>query len=190
MLNPNPSKSTPEVAQAAVRTEAEVSLRGLFEGLESNLLRYAFSLTGRREVAEEIVQEVFLQLHTHWKDVQSPRAWLFRSVRNRAFHYLRQSKREILHSDDQPGGSPAGSSDRDPEEAMMQLETAETVRGLLAALPAADRELVALKYFEGLKYREISERTGLTITNVGYRLHKIMHQLAGALEPLGIDKVS
>ena len=50
--------------------------------------------------------------------------------------------------------------------------------------------LVTLKYFEGLKYREISVETGLSISNVGYRLHHILRELAGKLRPLGIDEKS
>jgi RNA polymerase sigma-70 factor (ECF subfamily) len=47
-----------------------------------------------------------------------------------------------------------------------------------------DQQLVRLKYFEGLKYREISERTGLTVSNVGFRLHTIMQTLAKGLQPM------
>ena len=60
------------------------------------MLRYAFSLIRRRAVAEEIVQEVFLQLHVRWKDVDSPRAWLYRSVRNKVFNYMRDNRRETV----------------------------------------------------------------------------------------------
>ncbi|MEO8270315.1 MAG: sigma factor, partial [Aureliella sp.] len=64
-----------------------LTLRTLFESEETPLLRYAFSLVGRRAVAEEIVQEVFLLLHEHWDDVDCPQAWLMRSVRNKAYNH-------------------------------------------------------------------------------------------------------
>ncbi len=44
-----------------------------------------------------------------------------------------------------------------------------------------------MKYFEELKYAEISERTGLSIGNVGYRLHHILKRLADKLRKLGIE---
>ena len=47
-----------------------------------------------------------------------------------------------------------------------------------------------LKYFEGLKYREIADQTGLSISNVGYRLHHILKELADQLRPLGFDTIS
>ena len=73
-------KSTPRANSPSVESENHLALRTLFESEESHLLRYAFYLTGRRAVAEEIVQEVFLDLYKKWAKVDTPRAWLFRSV--------------------------------------------------------------------------------------------------------------
>jgi RNA polymerase sigma-70 factor (ECF subfamily) len=161
----------------------------LFEAEETPLLRYAFSLIGRRAVAEEIVQEVFLQLHTHWDDVDSPRAWLFRSVRNRAFNYIRDNRREILSSDGRETQSP-NAEDETPEALLLRMEAAGTLRQIVEELDEVDRQLVKLKYFENLKYRDISAQTGLTISNVGYRLHHILKELAEKLRQLGIDGMS
>ena len=146
--------------------EGRLTLRNWFDSEESNLLRFAFSITGRRAVAEEIVQEVFLQLHTRWAEVSEPRAWLFRSVRNQAFHYLRKCRHETLGSDED-GTQIVTSLEETPDELIVRLETVAQLRQLVSRLPEKDRRLVQLKYYEGLKYRDISQRTGLTISNVG-----------------------
>ncbi|MEQ1831223.1 MAG: RNA polymerase sigma factor, partial [Pirellula sp.] len=182
-------KSTPEVNLTEVPEAGSLTLRTLFDSEESNLLRFAFSLTGRRAVAEEIVQEVFLQLHAKWMEVNEPRAWLFRSVRNRAYHYLRKSRRETLHSD-QDLMLLADTSDETPDELIARMETVGELRQLLSQLPEKDRRLVQLKYYEGLKYRDISQRTGLTISNVGYRLHQVLKKLAAGLLPRGVEDES
>ena len=78
------------------------------------------------------------------------------------------------------------------------ITTAESVanratgalRKILAELEETDRQLVMLKYFDGLKYRDISAQTGLSVSNVGYRLHHILKDLAARLRPLGIDEIS
>ena len=75
---------------------AQLSLEEVFLAEESPLLRYAFGLLGRRELAEEVVQDAFLKLHEHWDEVEIPRAWLFRCVRNFSFNILRKNKRETL----------------------------------------------------------------------------------------------
>lgn len=182
-------KSTEEVNRTDQPESGEPTLRTLFDSEESNLLRFAFSLTGRRAVAEEIVQEVFLQLHSKWAEVNEPRAWLFRSVRNRAFHYLRKSRRETLATDDDSTQTQSSLSET-PDELVARMETVAELRQLVSKLPEKDRRLVHLKYFEDLKYRDISQRTGLTISNVGYRLHQVIKKLAESLLPKGVEEES
>ena len=58
---------------------------------------------------------------------------------------------------------------------------------MVEELNETDRQLVKLKYYEDLKYRDISEKTGLSVSNVGYRLHHILKELASKLRSLGID---
>lgn len=175
--------------QAESQGARKLTLRTLFDAEEAPLLRYAFSLTGRRVIAEEIVQEVFLQLHAHWGEVDSPRAWLFRSVRNGAYNHNRNYKREILTSDSREDASPNGEGET-PGDLLLQMETTGTLQLIVEELDEADRQLVQLKYFENLKYRDISEQTGLSISNVGYRLHHILKGLAEKLRQLGIDGLS
>lgn len=160
------------------------SLLDLFESEETPLLRYAFSLVGRRAVAEDIVQEVFLQLHAHWDTVEKPVAWLYRSVRNRSFNHHRDHRREFGGEDFDR--SPDGEAEA-PADLLSRMEAAGFLRLLLAELEEADRDLIRLKYFEDRKYKEISEMTGLSVGNVGYRLHHLLKQLAEKLRHLGID---
>ncbi len=182
-------KTTPQAKRTEPPDEGLPSLRTLFESEESNLLRFAYSLTGRRAVAEEIVQEIFLQLHARWHEVQEPRAWLFRSVRNEAFNYLRKSRRETAgHGEEQVQFM--SSDEKTPEQLMAHMETVAELRQLVSELPEKDRKLLQLKYYEGLKYRDISERTGLTISNVGFRLHQVLKKLAESLLHSGIEDKS
>ncbi len=176
-------KSTPQALEADERSAEVQSVRALFDREESNLLRYAFALTGRRVVAEEIVQDVFLQAHAKWDEIEAPTAWVFRCVRNRALNHLRKSKREILQRDETMETTQITDDEDGPSALLARMESADRLRELLDTLCPQDLRLVKLKYFEGLKYREISEQTGLSISNVGFRLHTILKQLASGLEP-------
>jgi RNA polymerase sigma-70 factor (ECF subfamily) len=100
---------------------------------------------------------------------------------------LRKTKREVLQSDDEQAAQRVEDKDQPPDVVLEHMETTTTLKGLLEKLSETDQQLVRLKYFEGLKYREISERTGLTVSNVGYRLHQIMQTLANGLQPKGRD---
>jgi RNA polymerase sigma-70 factor (ECF subfamily) len=163
--------------------EDKPTLPEVFAAEESPLLRYAYGLVGQRETAEDLVQDVFLKLHSHWEDVTNPRAWLFRSVRNLALNHLRDHQREssIESADD------FQSDTAEPDQALGKLEALGTLQLLVSELDPADRQLISLKYHENLKYDQISQRTGLSVGNVGYKLHHALKNLADALRHLGIE---
>jgi len=163
--------------------ESKPTLRQVFDAEESPLLRYAHGLVGQRETAEDLVQDAFLKLHAHWEQVTHPRAWLFRCTRNLALSYLREHRREIPMdaNHEWEGNTP------DPEHALGKLEAIGTLQLLVAELQEDDRTLITLKYQEGLKYDQISQRTGLSVSNVGYKLHHALKHLADSLRRLGVE---
>jgi RNA polymerase sigma factor (sigma-70 family) len=167
----------------ATTMEEKPTLRQVFDAEESPLRRYAHGLTGQRETAEDIVQDAFLRLHKHWHEVEQPRPWLFRCVRNLALNHLRDNKRNtsLDTSDEWQSDKP------DPEAALGKLETIGTLQLLISELPEPDRTLVSLKYLSGLRYDEIASQTNLTVSNVGYKLHHTLKSLAVSLRHLGIE---
>ena len=163
--------------------EDKPTLRQVFETEESPLLRYAHGLVGQRETAQDLVQEAFLKLHAHWENVANPRAWLFRSIRNLALNHLRDHRRETTSDSSHEWQSDSP----DPEQALGRLETIGTLQLLVSELDPADRTLITLKYHENLKYDQIAQRTGLSVGNVGYKLHHALKNLADSLRRLGIE---
>mgnify|MGYP002626127359 CR=1 FL=1 len=150
-----------------MKTE-KASLREVFEAEEGPLLRFACGMLGRREVAEDIVQDAFLKLHAHWDEVATPRAWLFRTVRNLALNHLRDHKREVSKDE-----TPEWSVEAAPGEELARMEAAGAVRMLIAEMPDDDRTLLLLKYDEELKY--------------GYTLHHLLKGLATSLRRMGVE---
>ena len=164
--------------------ETNTTLVALFEAEESRILGFATGLVGRRAVAEELVQETFVRLHQVWDQVENPRAWLYRSLRNLAANHLRDRKEETELDEERESGS---QEDVLPDEVLGRMEAVGTMQLLVAEMPQEDRNLIRLKYEEGLKYREISERTGISIGNVGFRLHHLLKSLAVGLRQAGIE---
>ena len=165
-----------------VKTPIKPNIETLFEIEESPLLRYAYSIVTRREVAEEIVQDAFLKLHKHWKDIETPRAWLYRAVRNLCLNHLRKHKRESLSEESDQEQSSADH----PDEELGRMEAIGTLRILIEELPPADRELIQLKYHEELSYGKIGDQLDLGTGNVGYKLHHLLKHLSQALQKSGI----
>ena len=177
-----PPFSAAVVSLPARMTPKPESIVAVFESEESGLLGYAIGLVGRRSVAEEIVQETFLRLHQVWSEVDNPRAWLYRSVRNLALNHLRDRKPESELKEDT-----ATAEETPPAEVLGRNEAIGMMRLLLAEMSEEDRNLIRLKYNDDLKYQDISQRTGLSVSNVGYRLHHVLKALADALRHAGIE---
>ena len=163
--------------------EEKPTLRQVFEAEESPLLRYAHGLLGQRESAEDIVQDAFVKLQAHWDEVSHPRAWLFRCTRNLALSHLRDHRRETPIAE----GQDFQDHGQEPAEKLGRLEALGTLQLLVAELHEDERKLISLKYHDGLKYDQISQRTGLSVGNVGYKLHHALKNLADSLRRLGVE---
>jgi len=163
--------------------EERRSLEEVFSDEESPLLRYAFGLLGRRELAEEVVQDAFLKLHQHWDEVEIPRAWLFRCVRNFSFNVLRKNKRETL---DESAGERESALER-PDHELGKLEAVGMIQMLVSEMEERDQAMVRMKYFQDLKYQEIADRLQMSVGNVGYRLHHLLKDLGERLGKAGIS---
>lgn len=162
-------------------------LAGLFERLEIPLLRYAYQLVKRTEVAQDLVQDAFLKLHANQSAVVEPKPWLYRTVHNLAMNYHRKENRVISLSDESQSGHPATESTPEPmpDEHISRIEAIGQMRLALAQLDAKKRELLRLKFEEELSYKEISTRTGLSVGNVGYQLHHLLKSLATEIQETG-----
>ena len=172
----------------------------LFRALESLLLAYALRFTRDRAVAEELVQESFLKLHSHYDSVLEPRRWLYRTVHNLALNHQRSAHRQVPLQ----GGGGAGGSEGEgsasaagpelsdprplPDEQIARWEGIGLVRLSLGTLDERSRQLVQLKFHEDLSYKEISARTGLTVGHVGYLLHHALKAMAVELARIGVVK--
>ena len=165
------------------------SIEQLFAALESPLLSYALRLLGERATAEDVVQEAFMRLHSQFEQVQEPRRWLYRTVHNLALNQRRQSGKIVpLERSDKGDEGNADASDPEPlpDEQIVRWEGIGLVRLSLAALDERSREVVRLKFDEDLSYKEISERTGLTVSHVGYLLHHALKTIAAELARTGL----
>ena len=98
--------------------------------------------------------------------------WLLAIARNVAVDHLR-SRREHAPLEDAEDVSAPGT----PEEESATASDAERLRALLARLPERERELVALKYGAGATNRAIAKLTGLSESNVGTIVHRVVQAL-------------
>ncbi len=174
---------------SAERSEGE-TIEELFAALESPLLSYALRLAGQLSVAEDLVQEAFMRLHEQFDAVREPRRWLYRTVHNLALNQRRKDSKIVAlpttTEDDAPNHAEPTDTQPLPDEQIARLEGIGLVRLSLETLDARSRELVKLKFNDGLSYKEISARMGLSVGNVGYLLHHALKAIGDELTRNGV----
>jgi RNA polymerase sigma-70 factor (ECF subfamily) len=154
--------------EAATSTEW---VRAALEEHEGPLLRYAAQITGDLDLARDVVQDTFLRLcHEDRARLDGHVAeWLFTVCRNRALDLRRKESR--MKPLDETELETCASREPSPAALAEQHERASLVLRLLEALPPNQREVLRLKFQNGLSYAEISRVTQLTVTNVGFLIH-------------------
>jgi len=184
-----PSMAVMRPEQASAEPPECDTIEELFAALESPLLGYALRLTADRAVAEDMVQEAFMRLQPQFEQVREPRRWLYRTVHNLALNHLRQANKIVpLKSAEEDSAPDSADPQPLPDEQIVRLEGIGLVRLSLETLDERSRELVRLKFNEELSYKEISARTGLSTSNVGYILHHALKSIADELAKNGIVK--
>ncbi|MDG1070069.1 MAG: RNA polymerase sigma factor [Akkermansiaceae bacterium] len=148
---------------------------------ESPLIGYAVGFFHDVEKARDVVQDTFIRLYQQdAKKIQHGlKTWLFTVCRNRALDVLRKEKRIVALVEDKLAQVPA--TRRDPSERADIQERVGQVHDALSRLSENQREVILLKFEQGLSYQEISEVTGLSTGNVGFLLHAGLKRLRSIL---------
>jgi RNA polymerase sigma-70 factor (ECF subfamily) len=165
---------------------APTSLETLFASHESALLQYAQRLVNDNETAQDVVQEAFMRLHADFETVRQPQAWLYRTVHNLALNHLRDNRKVVRLDGEAAAQMALPDTQPLPDEHIQRLEAIGQTRLCLEALDPRRRELLRLKFAEGLSYQQISARTALSVGNVGYLLHHALKDLAAGLKRAGV----
>lgn len=141
-------------------------------------------ILGDVQVAEDIVQEVFLRLWRNPDSYHTERGsfpnWLLSVTRNRSIDELRSRSRRLRH-EAAPFGSPEerpGVDERDDPALAAQVEDErDFVKQALAALPTEQRQAIELAYFRGLTQQEIAEQLRQPLGTVKTRIRLGMRKL-------------
>lgn len=145
---------------------------------ERGALRVALNLVGRREDAEDLVQEAFLRVFRNLErfDFQYEfSTWLYRIVTNQAIDWLR--RRRPAHSttareEDEPEIELPDTQAPSPSRGLELGEEAARVRECLSALAPHFQAVLVLREMEGLPCTEIANIVGATHVTVRWRLHR------------------
>jgi RNA polymerase sigma factor (sigma-70 family) len=156
------------------RPSAAGWIRSAVAQFERRLTLYATHLLGDVDRARDVVQETFLKLcaqdQNQLQQIEPHLAeWLFTVCRNAAMDVRRKDKHMSYLSDTRFDRSEGETPD--PADTVEQRDDASKVFRMLEFLSENQQEVIRLKFQHGLSYQQISNVTGLSVTNVGYLIH-------------------
>lgn len=132
---------------------------------------YVRMLVKDNDVADDLTQEVLIKVvkvldEGRYTDKGRFQPWLLRIAHNRVLDYFRAQKQVKTVSESSAGFNILGSknfAESSIEDRLISEQQAEEVRQLIELLPAEQREVVKMRYYEGLSFKEIAEHTGVSI---------------------------
>jgi len=173
--------------------ESDYVFADILQKFESPLLRYVGQLLGNgAPEVEDIVQETFLRLHKqvekHGADsIRKMSTWLFHVAHNLGLDAIRKRRRDTeKNSRALEDKKTSVSAQVDVLGEVMQREASDRALAELHNLPEEQRQVILLRVMHGMKLREISEVTGLTIGNASYRITQGLTELARRLQAGGV----
>lgn len=151
---------------------------------KDRLYSYIYQIVHDNDVADDIFQETFVKVITtvrqgRYQDMGKFSAWVTRIARNLAIDSFRAEKNEATVSTD--------NSDMDIlnrkelcvdtiEDMMIDIQTEEDIRTLVERLPDEQREVLMMRYYQELSFKEIAELTGVSInTALGRMRYAILN---------------
>ena len=178
-------RSDASLVEALPRDESGDDLRELYRRYAGELYGFACNALGDRDLAEEIVQDVFARAWQHARGYDERRAtvrtWLYAIARHRIVDMQRRAgaRPALTERDEMPAETPAV----DPlEQAVLRWQ----VTAALARLSPAHREVIRLAHYGGLSLREISEKKGIPLGTVKSRTSYALRTLRLILDEMEV----
>ena len=169
------SQTMVATAEEAPR-DADIAFDRLYRSSRDDVYAYAAGILRDPAAAEEVTAAAFERAYRKRSRFDpsrgEARAWLFGIARNAALDELRRRGRQAALN-----AEPADAAAVTAAEGFEQSEQRLALSAALDALTGAERELIALKFFAGLDNAEIANVIGVSESNAGTRLHRVMTKL-------------
>ena len=154
------------------------ALFSIYEFLYKDLLRCGLSVTPDRDLVKDTINQFFLYLWDKRANLNTPenlKFYILVSFKRKLVNEINSSKKAEALLLNEP--VPEQSYEDNLVQIQSDLELQLKVRRAIEKLPPRQQELIMLKYYEGLSYREISDKTALSMRTVYNKLHEAIKSL-------------
>ena len=155
----------------------------MYQATSAKLFGIILRILHRRDIAEEVLQEVFVKIWDKAGDfnpqIASPISWMAAIARNRALDELRRKRPDSI--EDHPELADVASDDESALASVMRGQAGKQLADCLTKLDADRRQMVVLAYCEGLSRDELAEKYHQPVNTIKTWLRRALAQLKGCL---------
>lgn len=162
----------------------ENSFRKLVLKYQQRVFGTIFMIVKNKEIAEDIYQDTMMKIVDYLKlgkynEEGKFLPWLLMIAKNKSIDYFRSKKRKhtIQENDVFDIFSNVSTKELRPDQEMESKETSEMVKNLIAELPEKQREVLIMRHYSGLSFKEISEITGTSVNTALGRMRYALIKL-------------
>jgi RNA polymerase sigma-70 factor, ECF subfamily len=173
-------KSDEQLIAKALQGNTQAWLN-LLKRYEKILYNYGIRMTGKREDALDLMQEVFISVYRNlasYRNEGSFKSWLFRIAHYRCIEFYRR-KKPMQGLDDAPE---IESEAPDNDDVMVSQQENKQLIAAMQQLPLAQKAVVELKFFGQFTFDEIAEQTGMSVNTAKSRLYGALEKLKTLME--------
>lgn len=162
----------------------QLAYRQLFILFHHKLFRFVLGFTRNKELAEEIVSDVFINI---WKrrsnigEIENLKLYLYVSAKNITFNYLKKLHREQMSDLDSVDLEPFDPF-ADPGQAMITQEMNTHLRSVINKLPPRCKLIFSMVKEHGLSYRQTAQLLNLSESTVENQISIALKRIAGAIQ--------
>ena len=153
------------------RSGDQSAISKLIERHKRRVRDYIYMMVKDNDVADDIFQETFIKVirvidEGRYTDNGKFLSWVLRIAHNQVIDHFRAQRQNKSVSEAEAGYDVLGTlklSERTVEDAMVCEQIESDVRNLIELLPEEQREVVMMRYYSGMSFKEIAEQTGVSI---------------------------
>jgi RNA polymerase sigma-70 factor (ECF subfamily) len=155
---------------------AAYTAASVYQAFHARLRAFTLRQVSDPDVADDILQEVYLRIHAHIEDLRDTdrlESWIFQVTRNAIADYYRRARPQDVLPDSLPAPM-----DDEPDTAS---ELAASIGDMLRCLPRKYRQALELTDMQGLSQADLAERLGISLSGAKSRVQRAREKLKQAL---------
>lgn len=171
--------------QTRIANNDETAFTQLYLHFGKKLIHFSISLVRSKEIAEELVEDVFVKLWAnryHITDIENLTVYLYVAVKNRSLNVLSQKAKELVASSFDYLDTTVDEFAADPYDLMITAEMMRRMHQAIESLPPRCKMIFKLIREDGLRYKEVGDILNISVNTIDTQMAIAVKKICSALQ--------